>query len=166
MTISDTEQRSFGKREVHYGEGIFVGYRYYDHKQIAPLFPFGHGLTYTTFEYGDLRMPEVVAPGEPVPVSVAITNTGRREAGEVVQLYVHDDTARLVRPEKELKRFAKITLKPGESTTVNFELDERALAFYDSIQRAWIAEPGRFEVLVGSSSRDIRVRAGFTLSKS
>ncbi len=152
-----------GGRDVRYGEGIFVGYRYYDAKGIEPLFPFGHGLSYTTFAYSDLQAPAQVKPGEPVMVSVTVTNTGDRAGKEVVQLYVRDVVASLPRPPKELKRFAKIALQPGESQTVHFELDARALAFYDPDRKAWIAEPGEFEVLIGSSSRDIRARATFEL---
>ncbi len=152
-----------GGRDVRYGEGIFVGYRYYDAKGIEPLFPFGHGLSYTTFAYSDLQVTAQVRPGEPVAVAVTVTNTGHRAGKEVVQLYVRDVAASVPRPPKELKRFAKIALQPGESQTVRFELDERALAFYDPDRQAWVAEPGEFEVLVGSSSRDIRARAMFEL---
>jgi len=150
---------------VRYGEGIFVGYRYYDAKGIGPLFPFGHGLSYTSFEYGDLRVSETVKPGEPVSVSVTVKNTGDRAGKEVVQLYVRDMASSLPRPVKELKRFAKISLQPGESQTVRFELDSRALSFYDPERKAWVAEPGDFEVLIGSSSRDIRAVAAFKLAE-
>jgi beta-glucosidase len=154
-----------GGREVHYGEGIFVGYRYYDYKGIEPLFPFGFGLSYTTFEYSDLRVPETVRPGGPVEVSVTVTNTGNRAGKEVVQLYVSDKASSLARPLKELKGFKKVSLDPGESETVTFTLDRRALSFYDPAQKQWVAEPGAFAVLVGSSSRDIRLSAGFTLEE-
>jgi beta-glucosidase len=154
-----------GGREVRYGEGIFVGYRYYDQKGIEPLFPFGSGLSYTTFEYSDLRVPGTVQPGELVEVSVTVTNTGNRAGKEVVQLYIGDKESSLARPPKELKGFAKISLDPGESKTIEFVLDQRALSFYDPTQRRWVAEPGEFEVLVGSSSRDIRLRAAFTLDE-
>lgn len=152
-----------GGKEVRYGEGIFVGYRHYDAKDVAPMFPFGHGLSYTSFAYGELRVPQTVRAGEPVPVSVTIKNTGGSAGKEVVQLYVRDVSASVPRPPKELKRFAKISLAPGESQTVAFELDQRALAFYDTDRKAWVAEPGEFEVLVGSSSRDIRAVAAFRL---
>ncbi|MEJ5200543.1 MAG: metallopeptidase TldD-related protein, partial [Anaerolineae bacterium] len=144
-------------------EGIFVGYRYYDAKEVTPLFPFGHGLSYTEFAYSDLQVTPTVKRGEPVAVSVTVKNVGERAGKEVVQLYVRDVQARLPRPPKELKRFAKISLAPGEAQTVRFELDERALAFYDPDSKAWVAEPGEFEVLIGSSSRDIRARATFKL---
>lgn len=148
-----------GGKDVHYGEGIFVGYRYYDAKEIAPLFPFGHGLSYTEFAYSDLQVTPTIRPGEPVAVSVTVKNVGDRAGKEVVQLYVRDAAASLPRPPKELKRFAKISLAPGEAQTVRFELDERDLAFYDPYRKAWVAEPGEFEVLIGRSSRDIRARA-------
>jgi beta-glucosidase len=154
-----------GGREVRYGEGIFVGYRYYDQKDVEPLFLFGFGLSYTTFEYSDLRVSETVQPGEPVSVSVTVTNTGAQAGKEVVQLYVGDTESSLARPPKELKGFEKIHLEPGESKTVDFTLDQRALSFYDPVQKQWVAEPGEFEVLIGSSSRDIRVRSAFILEE-
>ena len=150
-----------GTQEVRYGEGIFVGYRYYDMKDVAPLFPFGHGLSYTSFAYSDLKVTETVNMGEPIEVSVTVTNTGDVAGKEVVQLYVKDEESSLVRPRQELKRFAKITLKPGESQIVTFTLDDRALAFYDPYKKAWVVEAGTFKVLVGSSSRDIRVKGKF-----
>lgn len=152
-----------GRREARYGEGIFVGYRHYDAKDVAPLFPFGFGLSYTTFEYRDLLVTPRARPGEPIHVTVTVTNTGAAAGKEVVQLYVHDPASSLPRPPKELKGFAKIALWPGETQRVTFLLDQRSLAFYDPDQQAWIAEPGEYEVLVGSSSRDIRARAAFSL---
>ena len=152
--------------QVHYGEGIFVGYRYYDEKEIDPLFPFGHGLSYTTFAYRNLVLsPIQVEQGDEIQirVHVAVENVGPRAGKEVVQLYVHDVTSRLRRPQRELKRFTKVSLEPGETKTVIFQLDEDALSFYDPAQEAWGVEPGDFEVLVGSSSRDIRLTGRFTL---
>ncbi|MFP4394918.1 MAG: glycoside hydrolase family 3 C-terminal domain-containing protein [Anaerolineales bacterium] len=152
-----------GAREVRYGEGIFVGYRYYDKKQIEPLFPFGFGLSYTTFEYGDIQAPDEVAGDASIEVSIAVENTGERAGHEVVQLYARDVEARVARPIKELKGFRKIYLAPGEAQTVTFTLDARALSFYDPYEEAWVAEPGDFELLIGSSSRDIRAVKRFTL---
>lgn len=154
-----------GTREVLYGEGIFVGYRYYDQRQIEPLFPFGHGLSYTSFAYGPLEAPATFRPGETVRVSVPVTNTGRLAGKEVVQLYIHDRQSSLPRPPKELKAFSKIELAPGETVTVHFELDQRAFSFYDPYKKQWIAEPGEFEILAGSSSRDIRAKTVITLVK-
>jgi beta-glucosidase len=152
-----------GCREVIYGEGIFVGYRYYDKRDITPLFPFGHGLSYTRFAYSHLKVSSKVKGGQIVEVSVAVTNNGKVAGKEVVQLYVSDLKSSLPRPPKELKGFAKVALEPGETETVTFNLDERALSYYDPYRHAWVAEPGKFEVLVGSSSRDIRARAKFKL---
>jgi len=152
-----------GAREVRYGEGIFVGYRYYDKKQIEPLFPFGFGLSYTTFDYGEIQAPDEVAGDASIEVSVAVENTGDRAGHEVVQLYVRDVEARVARPIKELKGFRKIYLAPGEAQTVTFTLDARALSFYAPYKKAWVAEPGDFELLIGSSSRDIRAVKRFTL---
>jgi beta-glucosidase len=152
-----------GCREVNYGEGIFVGYRYYDKRDVMPLFPFGHGLSYTTFTYHDLKVAKRVKVGEPVKVTMEVKNTGKVAGKEVVQLYVSDSKSSLPRPPKELKGFAKVALKSGESKLVEFTLDERSLAFYDPHKAAWVAEPGEFEVLLGSSSRDIRLKAKFTL---
>lgn len=150
---------------VAYGEGIFVGYRYYDKKRVAPLFPFGHGLSYTTFAYDNLRLStETLAAGETLTVTIDVTNSGTRAGQEVVQLYVRDPRASLARPEKELKGFTKAALEPGETQTVRLPLDMRALACYNDARAAWVAEAGEFEVLVGASSADIRARARFTLT--
>lgn len=152
-----------GGKEVFYGERIYVGYRYYDQRNIEPLFPFGYGLSYTIFEYSNLQVPSQARMGEPVAVTLTVRNTGAYAGKEVVQLYVHDRQASLDRPPKELKGFIKVKLHPGESREVHFELDQRALSFYDPYQKRWVAEPGEFEVMVGSSSRDIRVQAAFEL---
>jgi beta-glucosidase len=152
-----------GMKNVLYGEGIFVGYRHYDQRDVAPLFPFGHGLSYTTFEYADLHAPQQAKAGETVHVSLNVKNSGQRAGKEVVQLYVHDAQSSLPRPPKELKAFAKVSLAPGEAKTVSFELDARAFSFYDPDLQRWVAEPGEFELLAGSSSRDIRARATLTL---
>jgi beta-glucosidase len=148
---------------VNYGEGIFVGYRYYDKKAIAPLFPFGYGLSYTTFAYANLHLNgDVFSPhNDDIVVRVDVTNSGKRVGQEVVQLYVRDEEARVVRPLQELKAFAKVTLEAGETKTVTLKLDRQALAFYDTAVDAWVTEPGMFAVLVGSSSRDIRLRGQF-----
>jgi beta-glucosidase len=152
-----------GAREVNYGEGIFVGYRYFDKVNVEPLFPFGFGLSYTTFKYSDLKLPRTVKAGQPVNVSLTVTNTGHVAGKETVQLYVADSESSLPRPPKELKGFVKVDLKPGASKTVTFTLDYRSMAFYDSHKKDWVAEPGEFQVLVGSSSRDIRLKGKFML---
>lgn len=153
-----------GNGRVRYGEGIFVGYRHHDTKHIPPLFPFGFGLSYTSFAYGNLRLSaEALQPEDTLTVTLDVTNTGQRAGQEVVQLYVRDEQSSLPRPEKELKGFLKVDLAPGETKTVTLTLGMRALAYFDDARAAWVAEAGRFEVLVGSSSRDIRARAAFTL---
>jgi beta-glucosidase len=149
---------------VHYGEGVFVGYRYYDTKRVEPLFPFGHGLSYARFEYGALSLTaDAYGIGDPIEVSVDVTNTSDRAGREVVQLYLRDLASSLARPEKELVGFEKLTLGPGETRTARFTLDRRALSFYDPGRADWVAEAGEFELLAGSSSRDLRTRAAFVL---
>ncbi|HEX6287708.1 MAG TPA: glycoside hydrolase family 3 C-terminal domain-containing protein [Herpetosiphonaceae bacterium] len=152
---------------VLYGEGIFVGYRYYEQKQVEPLFPFGFGLSYTSFGYDNLRLStETVKPDERMSVSVDVTNTGQRAGAEIVQLYVQDVASTLTRPQKELKGFAKVALAPGETQTVTLTLDRTALAFWDDLRQAWVAEAGEFRVLVGGSSQDIRASAPLHLTET
>ncbi|HKU17320.1 MAG TPA: glycoside hydrolase family 3 C-terminal domain-containing protein [Steroidobacteraceae bacterium] len=144
-------------RDAHYGEGVFVGYRYYEKKKVEPLFPFGHGLSYTTFEYANLRAPDEVLAGQPIHVSIDVTNTGTLPGRETVQLYVGDEvTQDVVRPVKELKGFHKVELAPGESQIVRFTLSTRDLAYYDVHRRAWTTTPGKYRLYVGSSAADIR----------
>jgi beta-glucosidase len=153
--------------KVRYAEGIFVGYRSYEQREIAPLFPFGFGLSYTTFEYANLRLSaSAIGPSGELTAQVDVTNTGARAGQEVVQLYVRDDAASAPRPPKELKGFAKLELAPGATGTASFALDQRALAYWDTAQHAWVAEAGAFEVLVGSSSQDIRARVTFELKET
>jgi beta-glucosidase len=152
---------------VRYGEGLFVGYKYYDKKRAKPLFPFGFGLSYTTFEYGDLQLSHsTMTDSETLRVSLKIKNTGQVAGKEVVQLYVRDVESRLVRPEKELKAFAKVALEPGEEREVCFELSGRDFAYYDSASRAWYIESGDFEILIGSSSADLRATASVYMDSS
>ncbi len=153
-----------GGKTVTYGEGIFVGYRYYEKKDVQPLFPFGHGLSYTTFEYSGLSAPAKAAIGDSVQVSLTVKNTGQRAGKEVVQIYVADRKSSLVRPLKELKDFAKVDLAPGEAQQITLTLDFRSFAFYDPHKSQWVVEPGEFDLLVGSSSQDIRAVTTITLS--
>ena len=149
---------------VIYGEGVFVGYRYYDSKGVEPLYPFGFGLSYTTFEYNNLKLsaPQMdVDKNDTLTVSVDVTNSGKMAGKEVAQLYIHDNASRLDRPYQELKGFQKIALNPGETKTVTFTIDKRALSAYDPAMKDWNAEAGRFTARVGSSSRDIRAEAEF-----
>lgn len=153
--------------EVRYGEGLFMGYRYYDAKQAPTLFPFGHGLSYTTFEY---KNPQVSAESfrdvEGLTVSVDVTNTGNLAGKEIVQVYVHDRQSKLVRPPKELKGFAKVELEPGETKTVEILLDFRSFAYYHPAYKQWITENGEFDILIGASSADIRCTATATLTST
>ncbi|HTY50066.1 MAG TPA: glycoside hydrolase family 3 C-terminal domain-containing protein [Steroidobacteraceae bacterium] len=150
--------------DADYGEGVFVGYRYYDAKDIEPAFPFGHGLSYTTFAYRNLVVPARVAQGVPVTVSVDVTNTGARAGAEVVQLYVGDQATRaVVRPQKELKAFRKVSLQPGQTTTVSFTLNPRDFEYYDVHAHRWAQTPGPHRIIVGASSRDIRASRDFEL---
>ena len=150
--------------KVHYGEGIFVGYRYYDKKKVEPLFPFGHGLSYTSFEYSNLQISKKsFTPDETIEVKVDITNTGKVSGKEVVQLYVCDEQSTFARPEKELKAFEKIELKPKETKTVTFKLNREAFWYFDTIKNTWSTEAGDFEILVGASSRDIRLSGTVTI---
>jgi len=150
--------------EVHYEEGIFVGYRHFDKRNIEPLFPFGYGLSYTTFKYSDLKINKNnIKEDETVKISLTIENTGKRAGAEIVQLYIQDIESSVERPEKELKGFKKVFLKPGEKKKISFELDKNALSFYDIVSKNWIAEKGKFKVLIGSSSKDIRLTGEFTL---
>ena len=145
--------------EVHYGEGLFVGYRYYDKKEVEPLFPFGYGLSYTSFELSNLELPAKefnIIDG--VELSLDVRNTGNCAGKEVVQVYVRDASSSLVRPEKELKAFVKVALEAGETKTVRLQLDREAFWFYDPARNDWVTEPGEFEIMVGTSSRDIRAR--------
>lgn len=152
-----------GVRDVHYGERIFVGYRYYEKKDVQPLFPFGHGLSYTRFAYSGLAWPEEVGAGQDFEVSLTVENTGEVPGHEVVQLYIRDVESALMRPVKELKGFEKVYLAPGEKTKVAFKLTPRDLSYYDPHLPGWVAEPGEFEVLVGASSQDIRLSGTFAL---
>jgi beta-glucosidase len=143
-----------------YKDDIYVGYRYYDTYQVAPQFAFGHGLSYTSFEYGKLA----VTPGrQRATVTLTMRNSGPVAGAEVVQLYVKDLKSTVKRPEKELKAFEKVFLKPGESKRVTLQLPAESFQYYDETKKQWVLEPGQFDLLVGSSSRDIRQTGSVTL---
>lgn len=148
-----------GPGYVKYAEGIFVGYRHFDKAGIEPLFPFGHGLSYTSFDYSDMALSSgQMHRGGKVQVSMTLSNTGSRYGEEVVQLYVGELQPTVERPVKELKGFRKVGLKPGEEKTVIFDLDESALSFYDVSAKKWRANSGRYEIAIGASSRDLRLK--------
>jgi len=150
--------------KVRYGEGVFVGYRYYDKKELAPLFPFGHGLSYTSFAYSKLQLSaDKITAADKLTVSLDLTNTGAVAGKEVVQVYVRDVKSVVARPEKELKAFSKVALAAGETKTVTFTLDQEAFWYFDTAKNSFTVEPGDFEILVGSSSRDIRLSAALTM---
>lgn len=149
---------------VEYKEDIFVGYRWHDTKKIPALFPFGHGLSYTTFSYGKatLSSSSLTADGS-ITVTVPVRNSGDRPGKEVVQLYIGDNKSSLPRPKKELKAFGKIALNPGEEKTVTFTITPDDLKYFDDARHEWVAEPGKFTLYIGASSADIRTQASFTL---
>jgi beta-glucosidase len=147
--------------KIHYSEGVFVGYRYYDKNNIKPLFPFGYGLSYTTFEYSNLKTQKTA--DLTYTVSVDVKNTGSTAGQEVIQLYVNQKKCSVQRPVKELKGFAKVDLAPGQTKTAVIQLDPRAFQFYDPQKKQWTAEPGEFEIMIGASSRDIKVKDAIKL---
>ncbi|MBR2060566.1 MAG: glycoside hydrolase family 3 C-terminal domain-containing protein [Tidjanibacter sp.] len=168
VKLTDTGAHSMGefggRGEVVYGEGLLVGYRWNDAKDVAPLFAFGHGLSYTTFAYGDVTIDKTSMNKKgSVTVTVPVTNTGNRAGKEVVQLYISDKEASVMRPEKELKGFAKVELEPGQTKEVSFVIDAEALSFFDDKKHEWVAEQGEFEALVGAASDDIKGGVAFTL---
>ena len=150
---------------VIYKEGVFMGYRGYEHNGVKPLFPFGHGLSYTTFAYLNLAVtPAAPKAGETVTVSFDVKNTGARAGAAVAQLYLGNPTASVPRPVKELKGFARVDLKPGETRHVTLPLDARAMSFWDVGSHGWKQEPGKFTVFVGHSSADIDLQADYTVA--
>ncbi len=165
-------------RQVEYREGVFIGYRHYDAKELEVLFPFGHGLSYTTFEYRDLELKVVngsnhtkdgkltLKDTDTLEVRVKVKNTGTRFGKEVVQLYVHDKEASVIRPIKELKGFEKLSLEPGEEKVATFLLDKRSFAYYNVDINDWHAESGDFDILIGSSSRTIHLKQTVTLEST
>ncbi|KAK2758767.1 hypothetical protein FQN54_003459 [Arachnomyces sp. PD_36] len=152
---------------VVYGEGLYIGYRHYDRAGIPPLFPFGHGLSYTTFSYGKptISHSKLTESGR-ITVSIPITNHGPVQGSETVQAYIRDPKSRIPRPEKELQAFGKVHLAPGETKNVDLALDKYSVGYYDTSLEAWIAEEGVFEVLIGASSADIRERVSFEVGES
>ncbi|MBQ9597013.1 MAG: glycoside hydrolase family 3 C-terminal domain-containing protein, partial [Bacteroidales bacterium] len=146
--------------QVWYDEGLYVGYRWYDKQEIEPRWPFGYGLSYTTFDYGKAR---VSTSADAVTVSLPLTNTGGLAGAEVVQLYITAPDEQAEVPVKELKGFEKVWLEPGQTKTVSVKVDRKDLARFDPALHAWVVDGGRYQALVGSSSRDIRSEASFRL---
>ena len=153
-----------GDEEVIYKESIFVGYRWHEKQNIKPLFPFGHGLSYTTFKYSDIKADKTTLNQyETLTVSVKVKNTGKRDGAEVVQLYISDTESSLPRPLKELKGFEKVYLKAGEEKTITFSLTKEDLSYFNDKKHQWVAEPGSFRAIIGASSQDIKGEVRFTL---
>lgn len=149
-----------------YREDIFVGYRWHDSKKIPALYPFGHGLSYTTFSYGKASLSaREIAAGETITVSIPVRNSGTVAGKEVVQLYVGDAKSALPRPVKELKAFEKVSLLPGEEKVVTFTINPQDLCYFDDASHSWVIEPGKINIYIGSSSTDIRAKASFTLTE-
>jgi beta-glucosidase len=145
-------------KHVAYTEGVFLGYRHFDKSNVKPLFPFGYGLSYTTFKYANLGItPQTFSADQPVTVSFDVTNTGRREGMETGEVYVSDGHSKIPRPVKELKGFGKVDLQPGETKTVTVTLNRRSFSYYDVGKKDWTATPGEFGILVGSSSAQIEL---------
>ena len=149
--------------DMHYREGVLVGYRWFDTKNIEPMFPFGFGMSYTTFKFDDIKLSSNTLSGdEELTVKVKITNTGTVDGSQVAQLYIQDVKSSVLRPLKELKGFKRVFLKAGQTKTVKLTIDKSALSFWNEKSKQWYAEPGIFKALVGSSSRDIELKADFT----
>ncbi|MGB4658493.1 MAG: glycoside hydrolase family 3 C-terminal domain-containing protein, partial [Mobilitalea sp.] len=153
--------------KVEYKEGVFVGYRYYDTKKMDVLFPFGHGLSYTTFEYSNLKVSnDQIKDTDTMTVSVDVKNTGSMAGKEVVQVYVADKLSTVIRPVKELREFAKVDLAPGETKTVTFTLGKRPFAYWNVAIHDWHVESGEFEIMIGKSSRDIVLSQTVTITST
>ncbi len=156
-----------GAGKVRYGEGLFIGYRYYDAREIPVLFPFGFGLSYTNFSYSNVKVSaKTFKDVDGVTVTVDVTNTGNLAGKEIVQVYIHDQKSELVRPEKELKGFAKVELEPGETKPASIQLDFRAFAYYHPEYKQWITEDGDFDILIAASAVDIRHALTVTLEST
>ena len=173
--VHDSYYPEAGTNRVVYKEGVFVGYRGYEHNGTKPLFPFGFGLSYSTFKYDNLTIKptdSAASASERVNgnsldgtfnVSFEVTNTGKREGAEVAQVYVAEKHSKVPRPEKELKGFVKVNLRPEQTERVTVTLDRRAFSYYDVNTKQWRAEPGEFEVLVGRSAEQIELKGKLTL---
>jgi beta-glucosidase len=162
--VHDSYYPEPGTKRVVYKEGVFVGYRGYERNGTAPLFPFGHGLSYTTFQYGNLAVTPGTSKDGKVRLAFDVTNAGSRAGADVAQVYVADTHAKVPRPPKELKGFAKVSLAPGETRRVTVDLDQRSFSYFDVRTKQWRADRGDFEILVGRSSAQIELRGRVTLT--
>lgn len=151
-----------GSKHVKYSEGVFLGYRHFDKSSVKPMFPFGFGLSYTTFQYGGLKVSQPGHDGT-VNVTFQVKNTGQRIGAEVAEVYVGEQNPKIERPVKELKGFTRVDLKPGESRTVTVRLDKRAFSYYDVTSKSWVSDPATFDILVGPSSEKIDLRSSVKL---
>jgi beta-glucosidase len=149
---------------VKYDDKLMVGYRYWTTTGKHPLFPFGFGLSYTTFSFSNLQAPSLVTHGLDVKVSFDVTNTGRTEGAEVAQLYISDPSSKAKRPERELKGFEKVQLAPGETKHVTLSLDARAFSYWDESKHDWTIDPGKFAILIGDSSENTPLHADLNIN--
>ncbi len=159
----DGKPKDYTIEHIKYGDKLMVGYRYWTTTGSHPLFPFGFGLSYTTFKFSRLQAPAVAASGSPVSVGFDVTNTGSVAGAEVAELYVSDPSAQVDRPERELKGFAKVRLAPGETQHVTLTLDARAFSYWDEPAHKWIIDPGKFILRVGDSSENTPLHADIDL---
>jgi len=163
-TWNEKEEKIRPVYDIHYNEGIFSGYRWYEKNGIAPLYPFGYGLSYTNFEYNDLKVSsDVIQENDTLQVSFTIKNTGKRNGQEIAQLYVQDVECSVSRPKKELKGFKKVEIGAGQSTTVQMKLTMQDFSFWNLKTRDWYAEKGKFIISVGSSSKEITLQKSIEL---
>ena len=152
--------------DIHYKEGVFVGYRWYENKKIRPLLPFGYGLSYTDFSYSNLRLDKKeFSSNERVALTFKITNTGSRDGSEIAQIYIKDDESSVERPLKELKAHTKVFLKSGEKKSIDIVLDKSDFSFWDETEEGWKLEAGSFTIMIGSSSVDIHLSERISISK-
>jgi beta-glucosidase len=162
--VHDTYYPKNGEKKVTYSEGVFVGYRHFDKSAVKPLFPFGFGLSYTTFAYKNLTVsPATSSLDQPVSVAFDVTNTGNRAGAEVAQVYVGDRHAPVPRPLKELKGFKKVDLNPGETKHVQVSLDHRPFSYYNAKNHQWTVAPGDFDVYVARSAEQIELTGKVSL---
>lgn len=162
-TWQDGKPKELKIRHIVYGEKLMVGYRYWTTMGHHPLYPFGYGLSYTSFRFSKLQAPATAVSGTMVPVSFDVTNTGKMESAEVAEVYVSDPSAKADRPERELKGFEKVRLTPGETKHVTVSLDARAFSYWNQSAGKWTIDPGKFVVRVGDSSEDTPLTAEITL---